>query len=715
MSIEQLKEKMHEINENMNSMSHLVHSTAVGQILLRKRLERMGMATEKEAFEKFSEANETAAEQALRNMPQSDAGKAFVLAQHLASVQNSPAPEGYVLADILATIPKNDHTAPLSQGMSRQTLNMLAKAADDLSVEESDVPDHIQTEDDPAAVTTIYEEPGNESPILRAESASSETEPKAATQESQKEHEQAIALGEGESFALDIILNEKQLAAKEMALSGRNYVLIGAAGTGKTTTQRAVAETLLEDKKLSVSRFKSYGSTGARQYLDCPSIAFVAYTRRAAANLAKAILKSPALAKALPNNIMTIHSLLEFEPETYWDDTEKKDKFRFAPMRTANNPLDITHLVIEESSMLGLDLWQQLYDALPVGVQIIFIGDINQLPPVFGPSILNYALVQLPIVELTQGYRNQGIVLENAWNILEGKPIKEDSHFVVMRGKNDTVIGQLKMSATLGAVFKQLNNMVDPDGQLEYDPEDCIILSPWNKRELGTDNMNKWIAQFLGDKRGAIVHEVIAGFNKLYLAEGDKAMFNKRDCVITKITRNANYFGREPQLPGSDLTRFGVRIIGGGKEDTLEDISLDYSNFSLEALENEKAERKQQATHVIRVTYDDGRFDDITGAGDLGEQTFSLGYALTVHKAQGSEWRKVFIILHKDHAVSLYRELFYTAVTRARTKVTIIAKNPTIEKAIKNQRIKGSSLQDKLEYFNGGAEMKDGIFTTKDF
>ena len=522
-----------------------------------------------------------------------------------------------------------------------------------------------------------------------------------------------------ESFSLSITLNEKQLHAKEMALAGKSYVLIGAAGTGKTTAQRSVAESLLLDSRLSISTYKTYDAFGARNYVSAPSIAFVAFTRRAAANLRKAIHMSPILKEELANSIMTIHSLLEYEPETYWDVLEAKEKFRFAPKRDSKNPLNITHLVIEEASMLGAhDLWPKLYDALPSGVQIIFIGDINQLPPVFGPSILNYALVQLPVVELTQVYRNQGVVLENAHNILAGKEIITNANYrivepLVKDKKGQKVqAGQEKMSYILRQFFETLYDKVDNDGEKEYDPDECIILSPWNKQALGTDNMNKHIAQFLGTRRKAIVHEILAGMNKVYLAVGDKVMFNKRDGIITAIEKNSQYFGKSPQLPGSDLSRFGVRILGT-HDDTLDDVMIDYSSFSLEALEEEKAERKQQASHVVTVTYDDASYDQISATGDFAPAIFSLGYVLTVHKAQGSEWRKVFIIFHKDFAVSLYRELFYTAATRARTKVTIIATTQTIEKCISTQRIKGDSLKDKLEYFNSGADLRDSVYTTK--
>lgn len=513
-------------------------------------------------------------------------------------------------------------------------------------------------------------------------------------------------LGIQESFSLNIVLNEKQLAAKEMAMAGKSFALIGAAGTGKTTTQRAVAEALLEAKSLSTTYYKYRASPDAEtERISAPSIAFVAFTRRAASNLRKAVHKSEFLRDALPHNIMTIHALLEYEPETYWDYEEDKEKFRFAPKRTANNPLTITHLVIEESSMVGAeDLWGKLYAALPPGVQIIFIGDINQLPPVFGPSVLNYALVQLPVVELTEVYRNQGIVLENAHNILGGKTLIEDKNFQIIRGKNPAKVGQDKTSIALGHMFEQLSEAEDENGLKEYNPDDCIILSPWNKQSLGTDNMNKWIGQFLGKKRDAVVHEVIASFNKLYLAEGDKIMYNKMDGIILHIERNPQYHGKEPQLPGKDLTRFGMRIIGEGTGlDLDEGGDIDYSNFSLEELEKESAKKMAQASHRVTLKMDSGIVETISAVGDFAPETFSLGYALTVHKAQGSEWRKVFILLHADHAVSLYRELFYTAVTRARTKVVIIAKDQVINKAIANQRIKGNTIQAKIEYFNSGA------------
>lgn len=538
---------------------------------------------------------------------------------------------------------------------------------------------------------------------------------------------EAESKGIQESFSLNITLNEKQLIAKDYAFQGKSFCLIGPAGTGKTTAQRAVAKALLQAGKLGDSNFRSYDAAGNYQTQRAPSIAFCAYTRRAASNLRKAIHKDPELAESLKHNIMTIHGLLEYAPETYFDPIEKKDKFRFAPRRHAKNPLNITHLIIEEASMLGLDLWEKLYDAILPGVQIIFIGDINQLPPVFGPSILNYALLQLPIVELTQVYRNQGIVLENAHRILKGQMIQETKDYEIVRGKSDTQVGQVKMAMVLSNMFRQMSETMGDDGLPTYDVNNDIILSPFNKKggqdtgekedyHLGTDSVNKWIAQFVGEKRNAVVHEVIAGFNRHYLAIGDKVMMNKRDGIIVDIVRNPDYFGKEPQLAGTDLSRFGHRIIGKNSafDFDADHSGMDYSNFSLEKIENQEVERKQQASHIVRIDFGDNYQEDFSNAGDFGPQVFSLGYALTVHKSQGSEWRKVFIIFHKDHSIMLFRELFYTAATRARTKVCVIAKDFIIKKAIENQRIKGNTLKDKLAYFNSGINDTIEVYCTKE-
>lgn len=510
-----------------------------------------------------------------------------------------------------------------------------------------------------------------------------------------------------ETFSLSITLNPMQLLAKEMAFSGKSFCLIGAAGTGKTTAQREIAAELLKSGTLETHEFRIQG-TGER--VTAPSIAFVAYTRVASGNLRRAIHKDKNLEQVLQYNITTIHNLLEYQPETYWNYEENREAFRFTPKRTSANPLDITHLVIEESSMVGLDLWDKLFNAMRCGVQIIFIGDINQLPPVFGDSILNYALTQLPVVELTHVYRQAGdsTILENAHRILEGKELLEAPDFRIIRAGtvNHT---QHRLSITLGTTFPKWAEIG------EYDPMQDIILSPWNKRDLGTDNMNKWIAQFLGTQRKAIVYEVLAGMNKLYLAVGDKIMQNKQVGIITRIAINGRYMGKSPLPSSVNLNRFGTYTGDSEEEIDLEDIEgIDYSNLNLDKmLEDEEGDRTRESSHIVDILMDDGMTITLSSVGDFAPNSFSLAYALTVHKAQGCEWRKVYFILHRDHAISSCRELFYTAVTRAREQFVIIAKDDVIARAIKTQRIKGNTVKEKIEYFNSGISLNNAVKCTK--
>lgn len=507
------------------------------------------------------------------------------------------------------------------------------------------------------------------------------------------------------AFSLSISLNKEQLLAKELAFAGKSFCLVGAAGTGKTTAQREIAKSLLETGLLRTHTFKVQGT---KDYVVAPSIAFVAYTRIASGNLRRAIHMLPELEEVLTHNVTTIHNLLEYAPETYWSEEFQRECFRFVPRRTSSNPLDITHLVIEESSMVGLDLWEKLFSALRPGVQIIFIGDINQLPPVFGDAILNYSLVQLPVVELTQVYRQaeDSSILANAHKILKGQTdLVEDKSFKIIRC-GTTNYTQAKLSIALGQMFAKWETSGD------YDPLTDIILTPWNKRDLGTDNLNKWIAQMQGERRKAEVFHITAGIQSHYLAIGDKVLVNKQVGVITKISRNARYLGRAYLASSVNLTRFGN--YSGHVEETAEDLNnMDYSNISLDEMMNDTEDRTKEASHFTTIELDDGGEIELTGVGDYAASNFSLAYALTVHKAQGCEWRKVFLILHRDHSISLSRELFYTAVTRAREQLTIIAKQDVIDKAIKTQRIKGNTIAEKIEYFNSGISLNNEVRCTK--
>jgi len=506
-----------------------------------------------------------------------------------------------------------------------------------------------------------------------------------------------------ETFSLSIELNDKQMLARDMAMTGKSFCYIGAAGSGKTTGLREIVKALLATNKLGTHTFKVQGT---KDYKPAPSIALIAWTRIASGNARRAIHKDPVLKEMLPHNITTAHNLLEFQPEWYFDEVTGKDTMRFIPMRTRHNTLDITHLIIEEASLIDLPMWSKIYEALRPGVQIIFVGDINQLPPVFGPSILNYALTDLPTVELTHIYRqaDDSMVLENAHRILEGRELQVGKGFEIIQC-GAVEHSQEHLSVSLGKTFPKWQEIG------KYDPKTDIILSPWNVKDLGTDVINKWIAQRLGTERNAVVHQVLAGRFTHYLAEGDKIMYNKQIGEIVKINKNPMYMGTPPLEASASLTRFGAYI---GKTGEAEEFGLaGYDNIDIEKMLDDSTDVSKQCSHTVELVTEDGLEFCLDTIGDMSASSFSLGYALTIHKAQGCEWRRVFIVMHKDHSRSLSREMLYTAVTRAREECIVISKEYLINKTISQQRLKGNTLKEKIDYFNTGLLNKDDIQCTK--
>jgi len=130
-----------------------------------------------------------------------------------------------------------------------------------------------------------------------------------------------------------------------------------------------------------------------------------------------------------------------------------------------------------------------------------------------------------------------------------------------------------------------------------------------------------------------------------------------------------------------------------------EESEQEIAEFSLEN-DVEDEDLTHQASHVVTVELETGEIVELSKTGELSAANFSLGYCLTFYKSQGCEWRNVFIIMHKDQSIQIFNEALYTAVTRAKQKVMIFAKDWLIDKAIATRRIKGSSLKDKLEWFN---------------
>jgi ATP-dependent exoDNAse (exonuclease V) alpha subunit len=237
-----------------------------------------------------------------------------------------------------------------------------------------------------------------------------------------------------------------------------------------------------------------------------------------------------------------------------------------------------------------------------------------------------------------------------------------------------------------------------------YNPEEDMILIPFNKA-FGTDELNLKIANHLAKKRDAEVFQVVAGFNRKYFSVGDKVLYDKEDATIIKIEKNISYSGA-PALQSSKTLDYWGHDSGEHAHayDDDNDATVDFLLAQVASGED----RVNSGSHTITLKMNDSEAEIIVeAAGEIN--SILLGYCLTVHKSQGSEWNRVFLVFHQSHATMLQRELLYTAVTRAKSELYVICEAETFVNGIKSQRVKGDTLAEKAIFFQGRAkEMPEG-------
>ena len=501
-----------------------------------------------------------------------------------------------------------------------------------------------------------------------------------------------------------ITYNKEQQEFITLASKGDSCILIGSAGTGKTTCMMGAITALIQSGRVPV-----ISNNDAHKYLveGTPGIIATSYTRRAVANLRKAM---PA---GMEQSCITIHKLLEYQPVPYTVlDPEtgiEKNTIRFEPTRNSARPIPSTVkvIIIDEASMVSVDLFKQLISALPHAVQFIFLGDIQQLPPVFGAAILGYKMLELPTVELVQVYRQalESPIIKYATSIRQGEAFSLTDKIVeeTTKGKVTFHPWKKKLSSDVALLtFSKFITMAYDHGH--YNPENDMILIPFNKA-FGTVELNKHIADHIAKKEGRVVWEIVAGFMTLYFSVGDKVLYDKEDATITRIVRNGSYCGKATQTESTTLNYWGQdNVVHEARTQTEEEIDLMLENLSAYS---DSEERVRAASHIVTVTLTDtGPEVELDTASELN--ALLLSYALTVHKAQGSEWDKVFLVLHQSHATMCQRELLYTAVTRAAKELYVICEPDTFKKGVESQRIKGDTLAEKAEYFKGKLELNGG-------
>lgn len=549
--------------------------------------------------------------------------------------------------------------------------------------------------------------------------------------------------------AKKVTLNQKQQLFNDTVLNGEDCILIGAAGTGKTTSMRTVTRNAIDS-----NMFPALQSSTQHLAIGGPGAVILSFTRKAVNNIRHAVVEE------LKKHTLTMHKLLEFAPIFYETEDKKNGGFRttmkFEPTRNAVNPLpkELKFVAFEESSMIAVELYELLQAAMPHQHQEVFLGDIQQLPPIFGMAILGFKMLKLKVIELDEVYRQakDSPIISLAWDILSGDKSKfspKSEKYKITDPKSGKVVERIRvpsleaMSRTVKlkdengvetgetstvkfqiwqkplsvdhALMTAVKQFCIWEEQGYYNPERDVILCPFNKA-LGTLELNKGIAGYLGRKRNALVHEIIAGFNKHYLAVGDRVLFDKEDAYITSIAKNGRFLGnQQPQPPHNKMDRYGHVALDEltDAEKLLRNIALNEDDdMSLEAIESfmdsvaeGSEDRVQAASHVIEIKYAYAGEDDPPVVLDSASEINNLlgGYVITGHKFQGSEEECIFLLLHQSHAVMISREMLYTMVTRAKKFLHIICEKDTFFKGVASQRIKGNTIAEKAEFFMGKA------------
>lgn len=384
--------------------------------------------------------------------------------------------------------------------------------------------------------------------------------------------------------APNMTLSDEQRRAIRIALTSRVTVITGGPGTGKTTIMKALVAGL--------------DSAGIRPTLAAP-------TGRAARRLAD----------ATGREARTIHRLLEYSPDTG----------RF--LRSETLPLRTSFLIVDEASMMDIELAASLLDALAPRSSLVLVGDRDQLPSVGPGSVLRDVIESqlVPVVALNEIYRQarESQIVANAHRLNQGfapemSNAPEGDFFFFERSTVEEVIATIK-----GLVEHRLVGKFGIS-----DPREIQVLTPMNRGPLGTHALNAEL-QTLINPAGS---ELRAGDRRF--REGDRIIQLRNN--YDKLVFN----GAIGRIASIDRSRGHIQV-----------------NFDDDLL-----------------TYDMAELDQI-----------ALAYAISIHKSQGSQYPAVIIPLHQSHHMMLRRNLIYTAVTRAERVCVIVGSRNALLQAVRNQ------------------------------
>lgn len=329
----------------------------------------------------------------------------------------------------------------------------------------------------------------------------------------------------------------------------------------------------------------------------------------------------------------TIHRMLQVD----WDE---RDQPFFN--RNERNPLECECLVIDEMSMVDAYVFESVLRALPIGCRLILVGDSDQLPSVGAGNVLGdlIAAGMFPTVQLKEVFRQsmQSLIISSAHRIVAGEMPelrRRDSDFFFLPGGGPEQAREL-IGALCGTRLPK---------SYGYSPfEDIQVLCPSRKGELGTAELNRLLRETVNPPAKDKAQVKIEG--QLF-REGDKVMHVHNDYQLP--------WAREDGSEGQGVYNGDMGVI----------TRIDRPGGAIEVMIDDK---------LVIYDFDKAGFE------------LEPAYAVTVHKSQGNEFNAVIIPVTKVPRQLCYRNLFYTAVTRAKKLLILVGESEVVREMVKNDR-----------------------------